>query len=116
MSRLKLPRTLANALLDDLQSGTGAGVVGAASGAPRSVYPCAPADFAATLAVIRSRGEAPFACYSHAAEPDAGPVPAEIPYQILLAADTKGVILLRAFQRSEDAAAWRELDIELDHD
>ncbi|MHB8116517.1 MAG: hypothetical protein ACYDCW_10370 [Acidithiobacillus ferrivorans] len=116
MKRLKLPRTLANALLADLQSGVGEGLIGAAADVPISVYPCPPADFAAVLAVIRSRGETPFARYAHAATPSADSIPTHTPYQILLAADIKGVIILRAFIGAGDGASWQELDVELDHD
>ena len=116
MRRLKLPRTLANALLSDLQSGVGEGLIGAAADVPVSVYPCPPANFAAASALIQSRGETSFAHYAHAAAPIADIVPIGTPYQILLAADIKGVILLRAFTRAGDGAPWQELDIELDHD
>ena len=116
MKRLKLPRTLANALLADLQSGVGEGLIGAIADVPVSVYPCPPANFAAALALIRSRGETSFAHYAHAAAPIADIVPTGTPYQLLLAADIKGVILLRAFTRAGDGTRWQELDIELDHD
>lgn len=116
MKRLKLPRTLANTLLADLQSGVGEGLIGATADVPVSVYPCPPADFAAVLAVIRSRGETPFGRYAHAATPIVDSVPTGTPYQILLAADIKGVIVLRAFIVAGDGAAWQELDIELGHD
>ncbi|MFA7494806.1 MAG: hypothetical protein WCY67_00660 [Acidithiobacillus sp.] len=115
MKPLQLPRTLANALLSDLQSGRGEGLVGARAGIPCAIYPASPADFPKVLDALAQRGETLFAHYAHADQALSNERPLLAPYQLRLAADIRGVIVIRAYARAatED---WQERMIELAHD
>ena len=57
MNSLVLPRTLANALLGDLQSGAGQGLVGALQERPCSVYPVSAEQRGMALDLLTRRGE-----------------------------------------------------------
>ncbi len=119
MNPLSLPRTLANALLSDVQSGSGTGLVGAENGIPCSVYPAPAAAIALARNTLHQRGESLFAYYA-AAEPDmatldAPPDPLDPPYQLRLTTDIRGVIVLRAYARNAQHH-WQEQVIELIHD
>ncbi|WP_414039703.1 hypothetical protein ACJU26_11060 [Acidithiobacillus sp. M4-SHS-6] len=121
MKALSLPRTLANALLSDLQSGRGEGLVGALHERPCSVYPAQGSERAAALELLTSRGESLFACYAAAPRnptptpPETPQPPFDPPYQIRLATDIRGVIVLRAYTR-DGGQSWQENIIVLEND
>lgn len=121
MSTLRLPRTLANALLSDLQSGQGEGLVGSLHGRPCSVYPAQGDQQVSALEMLASRGESLFACYAAAPQdptpslPETSQPPFDPPYQLRLATDIRGVIVLRAYTRN-DGQGWQENLIVLDND
>ncbi len=71
--RLRLLRPLANALLEDLQQGTGSGWIGARDGFPCSIYPAGAGQWTEVESLLRSRGEELFGHYGnirHPCQPD----------------------------------------------
>lgn len=121
MNSLVLPRTLANALLGDLQSGAGQGLVGALQERPCSVYPVSAEQRGMALDLLTRRGETLYACYAAAPQepyntlPEKPLSPFDPPYQIRLATDIRGVIVLRAYARKA-GQGWQEKIIELEND